>query len=97
MNIELSANSEATSLEDLIDAHFSEEEIEGYNCIKCSLREYLSEFLDDFDKQNPIWKNIDDKDQDFKAALSFFLEIYHTQDVDEEEFIKKFKTFKEET
>jgi hypothetical protein len=47
LNLELPAN-QATTLEELIISHFKEEEIEGYNCIKCSLREYLSKFLENF-------------------------------------------------
>ena len=33
-------------LEELIIEHFKPERVEGYNCMKCSLREYLLRYVD---------------------------------------------------
>ena len=54
--------------------------------------------MDSIDEK-PVWKDdaLKDKDSDFKAALHFFLKTYNTPDIDEEEFVKHFKTFKEKT
>jgi ubiquitin C-terminal hydrolase len=70
--------------------------IDEYHCIKCSLRDYMSKFTDDLEVKEPEW-NTDssgDEEADMIGALNFFLKIYRTADVDEEEFVKKFKAFK---
>jgi uncharacterized protein YktA (UPF0223 family) len=67
--------------------YFQPEELDDYNCIKCALKEYLQNYTQDYEE----WST---QDPEILAALKFFHQVYKTPDVDEDDFKKKFKAFK---
>lgn len=71
INLDIPANRGKIKLSDLLIDYFKTETVDGYSCIKCSLRKYLMRFTDDL--TSPIWKidkTLSEKDKsDLVSAL----------------------------
>ena len=89
LDIPHSQTNDPVDLRNLLLDYFKPEQIEGYNCIKCSIRNYISKCKQELDPRN--------EDRDLVHALDFLEKMYQTADIDEEEFVKKFKKFKLQT
>lgn len=81
INLDIPHTNDPVNLLDLMSHYFKPEQIEGYNCIKCSLRNHLSKAKKEDNPQN--------KDPDFVKALEFYEKMYATEDIDQEEFDKE--------
>ena len=81
LDIPHSITNEAVDLRHLLIDYFKPEQIEGYICIRCSLRKFIANQRKEDNPRN--------KDPDFVKALDFVEKMYETEDIDDQEELKK--------
>ena len=103
LNLDIPTHGSRANLQDMIQNQFQEERIEGYNCIKCSIRQYLLSVLSDHGDRLFSLESIQGNTKDIdwtrfgthtRASLSYMHFLYKTPDIDENDFVSMFQHFK---
>jgi len=83
------------SLSSLIDRSFDQQSIDGYKCIRCSLRKYLSKFTatsaDLIGPKQVVWNweslQHGESPHEFVKSLDFLVHMYRKEGLDQENFL----------